>query len=193
MQPTISAKSTRQFIDEVSRQQHAMAGAVIAISAAQAAALGEACMHLSLEPQAGSAVSIHETHDLAQMAEIKHRLLAWGDRDATAIAEFVALREAGQELSGQQLLCTAPAEVSQLSITAARILQAFRSLVAERVKDDLEMSITLLAGTGQAAMLLLDSKLRIWPEPRLLEQFEPILAGLSQQLGQLTPVARIRA
>jgi formiminotetrahydrofolate cyclodeaminase len=192
MHTGITAKPSRQFIDEVSRQQHAMAGAVIAISAAQAVALGEACMRLTLEHQPDSPALIHETHDLEQVAEIKNRLTAWGDRDAAAIAEFVALRAAGQELSGQQLLCTAPAEVCQLSLTAARILQAYRHLVAERVKDDLEISITLLAGTAQAAMLLLDSNLRIWPEPALLDQFESTLAGLNQQLSQLTPVARIR-
>ncbi|HID53558.1 MAG TPA: hypothetical protein EYP41_16190 [Anaerolineae bacterium] len=36
-----------QFTAEVSRQQHAMAGAVIALSAAQAAALGQACLQIS--------------------------------------------------------------------------------------------------------------------------------------------------
>jgi formiminotetrahydrofolate cyclodeaminase len=192
MQPDITTKTGRQLIAEVSRQHHAMAGAVISISAAQAAGLGEACMRISLEHQPDTLDVDHVLSRAEQMAAIKNQLVDWCDQDATAIAQFVALREAGDELSGQQLLCDAPAEVSHLSIQAATILQDFRPLVSERVQDDLEMSITLLAGTAQAAMLLLDSNLRIWPEKVLLDKYEPIRADLEQQIGQLTPVSRIR-
>jgi hypothetical protein len=119
-------------------------------------------------------------------------LLHWCDRDASAIAEFVALREAGETLTGQQLLCQAPARIGQLSIQVARILEDFRPVVCDRVQDDLEMAITLLVGTAQAAMLLLDSNLRIWPEPVLLAQFEPVQEEMAFDLGQLSPVERIR-
>jgi hypothetical protein len=105
----------------------------------------------------------------------------------------VALRKAGQELKGQQLLCDAPAEMSRLSLRAAVLLQGFRPLVAERVQDDLEMSLTLLAAAAQAAMLLLDSNLRIWPEEALLAHYEPIRIKLETQIRQLTPVARVRS
>ena len=117
---------------------------------------------------------------------------AWCDRDAPAIAEFVALREAGPGVKGQQLLCDAPAEMSRLCLEAATLLQAFRTHVSERVRDDLEMSLSLLASTAQAAMLLLDSNLRIWPEPALLATYEPIRAGLEREIKQVTPVKRIR-
>ena len=74
----------------------------------------------------------------------------------------------------------------------AVILQNFRPLVCEQVKDDLEMSIRLLAGVAQAALLLLDSNLRIWPEPDLLAEFEPVLTELDAKITALSPVERIR-
>ena len=177
------------FVTEVSRQQHAMAGAVIAASAAQAAALGRACMQISREVETATAV----TQPGARLDHILSDLLAWCDRDADAIAEYVAWRNSGEPLAGQRLLCCAPATVSRLSIEAAQILQEFRPLVVERVRDDLEMSISLLAGAAQAALLLLDSNLRIWAEERpLLTEFEPILDELIAVMAALSPVKRIR-
>ena len=190
MEKNVTDQTVAQFVQEVSQQQHAMAGAVIALSAGQAAALGQACMQISQD-----ALDLHdETIDkqIERVANIKSELLQWCDRDADAIAEFVALREAGETLAGQQLLCNAPAVVSQLSIQVANILQSFRPVVSERVQDDLEMAISLLAGTAQAAMLLLDSNLRIWPEKALLAQFEPIQDDLAIEISRLSPVKRIR-
>lgn len=192
MSTGITTQTSRQLIDHVSAQHHAMAGAVIAVSAAQAAALGEACIHISLEHQPDTLNEDDAASRAANLADIKNRLADWCDRDATAIAEFVALREAGETLKGQQLLCDAPSEISRLSIEAAEILQRFRPLVAERVRDDLEMSLTLLTGTAQAAMLLLDSNLRLWPEKALLDLYEPVRANLEQQISRLSPVGRIR-
>ncbi|NIO42975.1 MAG: hypothetical protein GTO41_24145 [Burkholderiales bacterium] len=54
------------------------------------------------------------------------------------------------------------------------------------------MSISLLTATAQAAMLLLDSNLRIWSEQVLLEEYEPIRADLEAEIVRLTPVPRIR-
>ena len=185
----VTELTARQFTTEVSQQQHAMAGAVIALSAAQAAALGQACMQIGRDRLDLAAAA----QPIARIAEIKDSLLQWCDRDAKGIAEFVALREAGETLAGQRLLCHAPADVSRLSSEAARILQDFRPLVHERVRDDLEMSLSLLAGTAQAALLLLDSNLRIWAEERpLLAEFEPVLAELIVAIDDLAPVKRIR-
>ena len=103
------------------------------------------------------------------------------------------MREAGNELSSHQLLCHVPAQVCHLSIGAATSLQDFRPLVCEQVRDDLEISISLLTGTAQAAMLLLDSNLRIWPEEALLREYEPIRANLEAEIGRLDPVSRIRS
>lgn len=187
---SVSTQTAAQFIEEVSGQNHAMAGAVIALSAAQAAALGQACMQISLDELAADGEGIPE--QVERMAEIKSALLRWSERDADAIAEFVALRESGETLAGQQLLCSAPADVSRMSIEAAEILQNFRPLVNERVHDDLEMSISLLAGTAQAALLLLDSNLRIWPDEPLLAEFEPVVEELVTGIAALSPAKRIR-
>ncbi len=187
----ITDHTIANFVEEVSQQQHAMAGAVIALSAAQAAALGQACLQISREALALSDDAVQE--QIERLAAIKDDLLGWCDRDAEAIAEYVALREAGQTLAGQRLLCNAPADVSRLSIEAARILQDFRPLVSERVQDDMEMSINLLAGTAQTALLLLDSNLRIWEGERpLLAKFEPVLTDLIMAIDDLAPVKRIR-
>ena len=147
-------------------------------------------MQISLNEQA--AVDKGANEQLMRIGRIKKTLLQWSERDADAIAEFVALREAGEMLAGQQLLCLAPADMSRNSIEAAVILQDFRPLVNERVHDDLEMSISLLSGAAQAALLLLDSNLRIWPDEPLLEEFEPVIEELEAGIGALTPVKRIR-
>jgi formiminotetrahydrofolate cyclodeaminase len=192
MKHQITENTIRQFITEVSEQHHAMAGAVIAASAAQAAALGRACMQISLERRGEALDAVDVAGRIQQITNIKNSLADWCDRDATAIAEFVALREAGDELGGQQLLCHAPAEISRLAIEVAENLQDFRSLVSEQVQDDLEMSLRLLTGAAHAALLLLDSNLRLWPDEALLDEFEPVLAELESSIRQLTPVARIR-
>ena len=148
----ITDHTIADFVEEVSQQQHAMAGAVIAASAAQAAALGLACMQISCEVEMGTAV----TQSIERMSHIQSELLAWCGRDADAIAEYVALRDAGETLAGQRLLCQGPAAVCQIAAEAARILQDFRPSVVERVRDDLEMSISLLAGaarTGGGAVI----------------------------------------
>ena len=188
----VTENTVRQFIAEVSEQPHAMAGAVIAASAAQAVALGAACMQISLESRDEVLDAVDVSARIQQITAIKSGLIEWCDRDAVAIAEFVALRAAGDELKGQQLLCDAPAEVCRLCLEAATMLQNFRPLVSARVQDDLEMSISLLAGTARAALLLLDSNLRIWPEEVLLKKYEPVLVQQEAQLGQLSPVPRIR-
>jgi formiminotetrahydrofolate cyclodeaminase len=192
MNSPVSDHTVGQFIDEIGSQNFAMAGAVIAASAAQAAALGLACLQISVKNQPEAPHLREMRASIEQVLALKNSLVEWCNRDAAAIAEFVALREAGDMLGGQQLLCDAPVAVGRLAGQAATILQNFRPLVSERVQDDLEISITLLAGTTQAAMLLLDSNLRIWPEIALLDKYEPIRAELERQIGQLTPVARIR-
>ena len=128
----ITDHTIANFTETVSQEHHAMAGAVIAASAAMAAALGLACMKISHDGQ-----NMPIPQPIERMAVIQSDLLDWCDRDATAIADYVALRDAGETLAGQRLLCSAPATVSRLSIEAANILQDFRPLVSERVLDDL--------------------------------------------------------
>ncbi len=56
------------------------------------------------------------------------------------------------------------------------------------------MAILLLYGTARAAALLLDSNLRIWPEPLVrLIRFEPELETLRKHLQGIRPVERVRS
>lgn len=186
----ISSLTVDEFVQHVSDQGHAMAGATIALSAAQAAALGEACLRISsrLTNLSGGVL----VEGSSELNHIKRELLDLSNQDADAIAEFVALREAGKTLSGQQMLCRLPSDISHLSSKAAAILQDCRMAIHERVQDDLEMSIRLLSGTAQAALLLLDSNLRIWPEPALTDEFEPLLQDRQKEIANIQPVKRIR-
>ncbi len=188
---SITQQSVAQFVEGVSGQNHAMAGAVAALAAAQAVALGVSCLTISRNEQNLNDDGMGER--LGRLQSIQSALLDWCDQDAKAIGEFVALRNAGKTLAGQRLLCQAPTEVSRMATEAAQILQNCRAVAVERVKDDLEISISLLAGAAQAAILLLDSNLRIWhDQPDLLVEFEPILAQLSIEIATLSPAKRIR-
>jgi formiminotetrahydrofolate cyclodeaminase len=181
----LTDKTIRQFIQEVSDQHYALSGAVIAASAAQAAALGETCMQISLDNQVDRLDWQDVTSRIEQMLHLKNALIEWCDQDANSVAEYMSLQEAGVELSGWRVLCESPAEISRLSIDGLKLLQDFRPLVLERVQNDLELAINLLAGSARAAMLLLDSNLHIWPTPALLQEFEPVLANLEQQMNLL--------
>ena len=153
MKPAITTMTVYDFVQEVSGQQHAMAGAVIAVSAGQAAALGQACMQITREEGPNHGLQAIES-PLERLAQIKRELLGWSDRDATAIAEYVALREAGDPLAGQELLCSSPAQICRIAIEAAQILQEFRPLVIEKVGDDLEMTLRLTGGNKPQKLLV---------------------------------------
>lgn len=168
----------------------AMAGATIAASAALACALGEACVRLNTELLDDA--QRRGAEDLATwLSDVRARLEALCDEDGEAITAFAALRAAGETLRGQERLCEMPAAMAQLATEAAIELQGFRPHI-QVAQDDLEMAITLLAGALRAAILLLDSNLRIWPEPALLDRFEPVLARLRARAEDVKPVERIR-
>jgi formiminotetrahydrofolate cyclodeaminase len=186
----ITDLSVKEFVDEVSNQNHAMAGAVISNAAVTALSLGYACIKNT--QRLNDDDQTFQTR-LQQLKSIQEQLLDICDKDATAISVLVSLRTAGEELQGQKLLCELPARISQLSIEAAQTLQDFRTFAHEQVKDDLEMSINLLSGTAQSAMLLLDSNLRIWTDKELAEQFEPVLETIIAEITLIKPVKRIRA
>jgi 2',3'-cyclic-nucleotide 2'-phosphodiesterase (5'-nucleotidase family) len=191
MTEQITNLSIREFNREISFQNHAMAGAVIANAAVSALSLGFACIRITLQQLADQATPYQSKLD--QLASIQEQLLDICDKDATAIGLLVSLRNAGDEMQGQRLLCEFPTRISQLSIMAAQVMQDFRSHIIDQVKDDLEMSINLLAGTARSAMLLLDSNLRQWRDPALGDQFEPLLEGLISDIEHLSPVKRIRS
>lgn len=181
--------SARGLVEHVASQRHGMVGAVIALSASQACALGEACVRITaaVAPESPSGKEGAEL-----LSRARQRLLELVDRDASAVAAYVALREAGKMLEGQALLCDLPVEMGRLAAAAAEALSAFRPHVAEQVHDDLEMAIVLLKGAASAAMLLLDHALRLFPEPELHLRFEPQRVALESAIARLAPVSRIR-
>jgi formiminotetrahydrofolate cyclodeaminase len=187
----LTEDSLRQFTSHIAGQGHAMAGATIAASAALACGLGEACVRISALHLEAAEQRTDALHAAEVLAAIRGQLLALADEDGAAITAFAALREAGLELAGQERLCRMPIEMGSLAAEAAALLQDFRPLV-RKVQDDLEMAITLLAGATRAAGLLLDSNLRLWPEPVLLAKYEPELAGLRAQAAALHPFERVR-
>jgi hypothetical protein len=187
----LTEKTLRQFTEHIADQGHAMAGATIAASASLACSLGEACLRINA-PLAPSPADGAVAERLAgQLAALRGRLLVLTDEDGAAITAFAALRAAGKTLEGQERLCQMPVEMARLSIEAACLLQEFRPLI-DLARDDLEMAIRLLAGAAAAATLLLDSNMRLWPEPALLAKFEPVLAALRTEAGRVQPVDRVR-
>ena len=175
----------------IAGQRHAMAGAAIALSAALASSLGEACLRISaLESEDVSDRQVLAA-SAGRLCDIREQLLELAVEDGAAIGEYAARREAGDVLEGQERLCQMPVEMAKLAAEAALILQERRAQVG-RVRDDLEMALTLLHSAARAAILLLDSNLRIWPEADLLARFEPELAALIGLSAQLSPVSRVR-
>jgi hypothetical protein len=181
----------RQLTDHVAMQQHAMAGATIALSAALATGLGEACLRISASQVESVTDRAALTAASDRLRGIRSDLLTLADEDGAAITAFAVNRDAGGEPQGQVRLCQMPVEAGRLAVEAGLLLQRHRPLV-QRPKDDLEMAITLLFGAARAAFLLLDSNLRIWPEASLVAQFEPELAALGALIARLDPVARVR-
>jgi hypothetical protein len=186
-------QSTRETIDGIAQAGHCQAGVAIGLSGALATALGQATANGSLmEGVTGDAADA--ARDLqTQLADIRERLLALVEQDATAIGEFVRLREEGQALRGYELLCDGPREMAELMIRTATLMQAYRRFVHERTRDDLEFAINLMAGAARSAVLLLDSNLRIWPLPELLARYDGAVASLAAQVDALSPLRRIRA
>ena len=150
-------------------------------------------MQISLDNQVDKLDWTSISAQIEQMLHLKNTLVEWCDQDARAIAEHGDPAVVVDEFKQRRLLCESPAEVARLSLEAAALLQAFRPLVFEQVHDDLEMALALLTGTGRAAILLLDSNLRIWSsDSALLQEFEPTLSELAERIEQLTPLKRIR-
>ena len=189
---SVTESNVRQFTEHVSTRHHAMAGATIAASAAMACSLGEVCVRISIQNQDTESGREAAEKVTERLDNIRQALLTLADEDGAAIAAFAALRDAGQELEGQELLCQLPVDMGTLAVEAATLMQDSRALV-QLHQDDLEMAIRLLDGTARAASLLLDSNLRIWPQSDLVAKFEPVLARLRAQLEALQPVEQIRA
>jgi hypothetical protein len=188
----VNEQLTRETLDAIALANHCQAGAVIALSGALAAALGQATANGTLAEGATGAAASAARNVQEQLAVIRARLQSLADQDATAIGEFVRLRESGQALQGYELLCDGPREMGELAIQAVLVLQDFRHSVCERTHDDLEFAITLMTGVARGAMQLLDSNLRIWPLSELLAKYDHKVDELAAQVDALQPMRRIR-
>ena len=180
------------IISNISSADHCQAGATIALSGALAAALARATAVVTQVAETDEATAKASQVLMDAMATAAARFQALADQDATAIGEFVKLREDGQPLQGYQLLCEGPREMAELAWQAATAMQTYRPFVGPRPHDDLEFAITLMAGAARAALQLLDSNLRIWPLPELLTQFDPAVQQLHNHITLLNVRPRIR-
>jgi formiminotetrahydrofolate cyclodeaminase len=181
----LTEQTIRQFTGHIAGQHHAMAGATIASAGALACSLGEACVRISIMHLEAADQRVEAQHAADRLAGIRSQLQNLADEDGAAIVEHPLQGE------GQDRLCRMPVEMASLSAEAATLLQDFRPLV-RRVQDDMEMAITLLGGAIRGAILLLDSNLRIWPDPALLATYEPELVQLRGEMQRVHPVEAIR-
>ena len=188
----ITVQQTQEMIDSIATANHCQAGAVIALSGALGAALGQATANGTLVEGANGEAETAAREMQRRLTELRAAFLALANQDATAIAEFVRLRESGQALQGYELLCDGPRDMAEAALLAAELMQDFRPFVCEQTHDDLEFAITLMRGIAQSAMLLLDSNLRIWPFAELRAKYSLKVAELAARIEALEPVTRIR-
>ena len=191
-QAFISQGTMQDAAARIGDADHCQAGGAIALSAALAAALGQATANSTLgeQPTPAQAAGARQLQTL--LSQARSEFLRLADQDANAILEFVALGAAGETMRGYQLLCDGPRYMAELAIASAQAMQTFRAHVCERAHDDLEFALTLMTGAARAAMQLLDSNLRIWPLPELHAQYEPAVTRLVDGLATLRPLERIR-
>jgi formiminotetrahydrofolate cyclodeaminase len=192
-QSLISRSTVRDAAARIGEADHCQAGGAIALSAALAAGLGQATANSTLTEQPTTSVAVEAArHMQSFQARARAEFLRLADQDANAITEFVALREQGEALRGYELLCDGPRDLADLAIAAAQEMQTFRAHVGEGARDDLEFAVTLMTGAARAAMQLLDSNLRIWPLPELLQRYEPEVTRLIAVVDALEPKSRMR-
>lgn len=185
MTTQMTGKTVQQFVKEIGDQHHVLAGTVIATSAAQAAALGEACMQISLDYQVDTLDWQDVTNRIGQMVDLKNRLLAWADQAATLTAEVET--EASDRISAERLqtVFEIPAEVTRLCLAGVLDLQAFRPLVLNRLAGHLTIAVRLLLGGAEAALLLLQIELTRWEASGSAAAYGTVLADLSSQVASV--------
>ena len=187
MTTQMTSKTIQQFVKEIGDQHHVLAGTVIATSAAQAAALGEACMQISLDHQVDSLDWQDVTTRIGQMVHLKNRLLEGADQAAALMAEVE--NGPSNQISAEVLrtVFEIPAEVTRLCLAGVFALQAFRPLVLNHLAGNLTIAVRLLLGGAEAALLLLQTELTRWEASGPADGYGAVLAELNSQ------VARVRA
>ena len=178
--------SLRELSAHIAGQSHAMAGATIAASGALACGLGKACVRIS-RPRLEAVEEQAAAQRIAvRLFEICGQLEALVDENGAAITGFETLRDAGAVRQAQDRLCRMPLEMGSLAAEAAALLPGVQA-AGPRCPGRPGNGNHAAGRRPRAASLLLDSNLRLWPEPMLLAEFEPALAGLRQQAARLRP------
>jgi hypothetical protein len=176
---TISSESPlTSVLEEIRHRSVATAGFTTALSGATAAALGQAVVGISGGPQ-------------ERLGEIVLALKACADDDAAALQKLLDLRALGREHEGWAQLQIGPVRMADLACEAAERLQAFRPQVIDKVRDDLEFAVVLLAAGARSATMIVESNLRHWRSPELHARFGPEVDRLARRLAALTPAEHI--
>ena len=178
----LTNKTVRQYVDTISDQYYPMTGSVIAVMAAQAAGLAEACIQISLDNQVDKLDWQDVTTRIGQMAHLKNTLVEWSNQDIPTDRNDNSL---ATDPGNQLRLLDYATEIAKLSLGAAKILQDFRSMAYVNIKNDLDIATHLLTSTAQTASLLLKHNLDITSDATLVQKYEPILMDLKQQIDQL--------
>ena len=183
METDLTNKTVRQYIDAVSDQYYPMTGPVIALMAAHAAALAEACMQLSLDHQVDKLDWQDVTGRIGQMAHFKDTLVEWSNQDIAS----GRIDDALAAVNGYRLaLCDYSTEIAKLSTQAVRVIQDFRPLTYRQVAGDLDIAVSLLTGTARAALQLLADNLTVEIGSDSVQKYRVVMADLTSQLAQLT-------
>jgi len=191
MKPQLTDKSVRDFVREVSDQHYPLSSTVLANSAAQATALGEACMQISLEHQIDTLSWQEVAVFIEQMVDIKNTLLDWADQEVVIIASHAISVPQQSEPNNLHALTDAPAEIARLSLEAIKNLQNFRPMAYHYLEEQLEVAIHLLTGTTQAAISLLACHLHYANTANHTQKYGSVLADLQKQVEQLTESALV--
>ena len=178
----VTEMTIRQFVAKVSNQQHAMSGAVIAVAAAQAAALGEACVQISLDNQVDKLDWHGVSQRIAQIAELKEELIKCYDYETNVITDHLDYMVTDKSVS-PHIVFESGVHVGQLILKVIQLLEEFRPSVFSDLKNDFDITVKLLLGAAQSNGLLLNSYLQLWPDPTLVAEYEPQWAELAQQLS----------
>lgn len=188
MKPHITEKTVRQFVNDISDEQYVMPGTVIAASAAQAVALGEACMQISLDNQVDKLDWQDIMSRIEQMVHIKNMLIEWSDQEANASAKFHAFVPEGNGHLRQvtQTPPESPVEMARLSLQAIQMLKDFRPLAFRDVSASLDIAVYLLAGTARAALCLLNTNLSYLSDAKFQAEYRLIASTLQAQIDQVT-------
>ncbi|MCB9099208.1 MAG: hypothetical protein H6632_06685 [Anaerolineales bacterium] len=183
MEAQFTSKTVRQYIDAVSDQYYPMTGPVIALMAAHAAALAEACMQLSLDHQVDKLDWQDVTARIGQMAHLKDTLVEWSNQDiSTGRIDDTLAAVNGYHLA----LCDYSTEIARLSTQAAQLLHDFRSLTYQEVAGDLEIAVYLLASTARAALRLLADNVAAETTSDSVQKYQAVMVDLTRQLAQLS-------